>query len=87
MTDMEKAKFTAAVAGLASFYGVELSHMAPGVGAPQNEICGLFRSKALFRLVSGLGTAVSEQHDPGDHGTIPRGAQGNDSINASGRRL
>ena len=31
MTDMEKAKFTAAVAGLASFYGVELSHMALGI--------------------------------------------------------
>ena len=31
MTDMEKAKFTAAVAGLASFYGVELSRMAPGI--------------------------------------------------------
>ena len=28
---MEKAKFTAAVAGLASFYGVELSHMALGI--------------------------------------------------------
>ena len=31
MTDIEKAKFTAAVAGLASFYGVELSHMALGI--------------------------------------------------------
>ena len=30
MTDAEKAKFKAVVAGLASFYGVELSHMAQG---------------------------------------------------------
>ena len=31
MTDMEKAKFTAAVAGLASFYRVKLSRMDLGI--------------------------------------------------------